>query len=100
MSELRQNRHEDRLTVQIPAKCIIQNDRRPATIDNVSRNGCRIANHVRKLAVGSRVMLKFEGMEPLSGEIKWSNLDFAGIEFEAPLHEFVLDRLFRMHGAG
>ena len=70
----------------------------PATIDDLSCNGCRIGNHVRTLAVGSRVTIKFEGMEPLSGLVKWSNPDFAGLQFEASLHPSVLDRLFRVHG--
>ena len=98
MPDREDGRHQDRLAVSIPAKCISKIDKLPATIDDLSCNGCRIGNHVRTLAVGSRVTIKFEGMEPLSGLVKWSNPDFAGLQFEASLHPSVLDRLFRVHG--
>ncbi len=97
MTESGQNRHEDRLVVRIPAKCINKIDRRPATIGDLSRKGCRIGNHARRLLVGTRVMIKCDGLEPLSAVVKWSNQDFAGLEFEAPLNQFVFERLSRMH---
>ena len=99
MPDHSQDRHQDRLAVCIPARCISKVDKLPATIDDLSCNGCRIGNHVRTLAVGSRVTIKFDGLEPLSGLVKWSNPDFAGLQFEAPLHPSVLERLFRMHSA-
>lgn len=98
MSNRDQARHQQRLSVSIPARIISKVDKLPATIDDLSCNGCRIGNHVRQLQVGSRVTIKFEGLEPLSGPVRWSSSDFAGVQFEAPLHPSVLDRLFRMHG--
>ncbi|WP_295639408.1 PilZ domain-containing protein [Novosphingobium sp.] len=99
MSDREDGRHQHRLAVSIPTKCIGKVDKLPATIDDLSCNGCRIGNHVRKLTVGSRLTLKFEGLEPIAGWIKWSDRDHAGMEFETPLHPFVFERLSRMHAA-
>jgi len=98
MSDSEQARHQERLSVSIPARIISKVDKLPATIDDLSCNGCRIGNHVRQLQVGSRVTIKFEGLEPLSGLIRWSNPDFAGVRFEMPLYPSVLECLYRMHG--
>ena len=98
MPERTQDRLQQRLVVRIPARVIGKLDKLPATIDDLSCDGCRIGNHVRTLAIGSRVTIKFDGLEPLSGLVKWSNCDFAGMQFESPLHPSVLERLFRMHG--
>ncbi|GAC1420022.1 MAG: hypothetical protein NVSMB69_19900 [Novosphingobium sp.] len=100
MPEQPQDRLQQRLAVRIAARVIGKLDKLPATIDDVSCDGCRIGNHVRTLAVGSRVTIKFEGLEPLSGLVRWSNSEFAGMQFESPLHPSVLERLFRMHGNG
>lgn len=99
MPDHQEGRHQERLAVSIPARCISKVDKLPATINDLSCNGCRIGNHVRTLAVGSRVTIKFDGLEPLSGLVKWSNPDFAGVQFEAPLHPSVFERLSRMHAA-
>lgn len=81
-------------------KSISKADKLPATIDDFSCNGCRIGNQVRTLSVGSRVTIRFEGLEPPSGLVKWSKSDFTGVQFEAPLHPSVLERLLRAYGPG
>ena len=98
MPDRDQARYQERLSVSIPARITRKLDKLPATIDDLSGNGCRIGNHVRQLLVGSRATIKFEGLEPLSGLVRWSNPDFAGVQFAAPLHPSVLDRLFCIHG--
>lgn len=97
MMERDHTRHQDRQAVSIPARCISKVDKLPATIDDLSCSGCRIGNHVRQLQVGSRVTLKFEGLEPIAGFIRWSTRDFAGMQFENPLSPYVFDRLSQMY---
>ena len=97
MPDRDETRRQSRQSVSIPARCISKVDKLPASIDDLSCKGCRIGNHVRQLAVGSRVTLKFEGLEPISGLIRWSSEDFAGMEFETPLHLSVFERLSALH---
>ena len=99
MPEARPERHQQRLAVNIPARIIGKLDKLPATIDDLSCDGCRVGNHVRTLAVGSRVTIKFDGLVPLSGLVRWSNSQFTGLQFESPLHPSVLERLSRVHRA-
>lgn len=59
---------------------------------DLSASGCRIECGA-DLEVGASVWLKLPGLEPRYSRIAWSRGGFAGIEFEAPLHDAVIDAL-------
>jgi hypothetical protein len=59
---------------------------------DLSASGCRVEIG-SDLEVGAWVWLKLPGLEPRYSRIAWSRAGFAGIEFEAPLHDAVIDAL-------
>ncbi|HEY0111564.1 MAG TPA: PilZ domain-containing protein [Allosphingosinicella sp.] len=59
---------------------------------DLSPRGCRVELY-SDLPSGVWVWLKLPGLEPRYSRIAWSRGGFAGIEFEAPLHEAVFDVL-------
>jgi hypothetical protein len=59
---------------------------------DVSALGCRIELS-SDLPADSWVWLKLPGLEARYSRIAWSRGGFAGVEFEAPLHEAVIDVL-------
>ena len=59
---------------------------------DLSGNGCRLEIG-SALEVGTWVWLKLPGLEPRYSRIAWSRGGFAGIEFEAPLHDAVIEAL-------
>lgn len=54
---------------------------------DLSPDGCRIC--VRHLCRGDRVYLKFDGLEPLLCEVRWSDGDEAGLQFADALHPVI-----------
>lgn len=59
---------------------------------DLSANGCRL-DIGSDIEAGAWVWLKLPGLEPRYSRIAWSRAGFAGIEFEAPLHDAVIDAL-------
>ena len=59
---------------------------------DLSALGCRLELG-SDIPQGSWVWLRLPGIEPRFSRVAWSRGGFAGIEFETPLHEAVLDAL-------
>ena len=59
---------------------------------DISTTGCRIELW-SDLPADSWVWLKLPGLEPRYSRLAWCRGGFAGVEFEAPLHEAVVDVL-------
>ena len=59
---------------------------------DISTLGCRIELW-SDLPAGSWVWLKLPGLEPRYSRLAWCRGGFGGVEFEAPLHESVVDIL-------
>jgi hypothetical protein len=62
---------------------------------DLSTHGCRIELS-SDLQPGAWVWLKLPGLEPRYSRVAWCRGCFAGIEFEVPLHEAVVDCLVAM----
>ena len=62
---------------------------------DLSTHGCRIELG-SDLEAGSWVWLKLPGLEARYSRIAWCRGCFAGVEFEVPLHEAVVDCLVRL----
>jgi hypothetical protein len=62
------------------------------TLVDLSMLGCRVELN-SDLEPGAWVWLKLPGLEPRYSRIAWCRGCFAGIQFEVPLHEAVVDCL-------
>ena len=52
------------------------------------------------LRVGSHVVIRPTGMEALGGTVRWIAGDYAGLEFDRPIYDPIIDHLARMHDSG
>ena len=91
-------RREERRPLAMNAQCRSGHDRRNVALWDLSSHGCRIvlAGMVH-IAVGQRIVLRPEGLESLSGTVRWRSEEFAGVEFDRALHPAVVDHLCRLH---
>jgi hypothetical protein len=69
-------------------------------ISDISPHGCCLTTNALSVRVGSRVVIRPQGLEGLTGTVRWIEGQHAGVEFDTPLYEPVVDHLGRMHGAG
>lgn len=60
---------------------------------DLSHGGCMIDRRRAVAEPGSRVLVKLPGLAYQPGEVVWVEDAHAGIAFEQPLHEAVLDHL-------
>ena len=63
----------------------------PVTVVDLSTHGCgiEVSSHCE---VGSRVWIKLPGLESWPSRIAWAQDDRAGLSFDRPLHQAVVDR--------
>jgi PilZ domain len=63
----------------------------PVTVVDLSTHGCgiEVSGHCEP---GSRVWLKLPGLEAWPSRIVWAEGNRAGLSFDRPLHEAVVDR--------
>lgn len=89
-------RGSQRLDVVIQARCrfgataIV-----PVVVYDISTGGCRISRPGHSLRIGETVILRTDILEGLSGEVRWVDLDEAGIRFERPLYGPVVEHIHR-----
>jgi hypothetical protein len=83
--------------ISMNALCRTGMDRRAVKLWDLSSRGCRIFVAGLTLNIGQRIVVRPEGMEGLDATVRWAEADFAGIEFDRPLHSAVVDRLCRLH---
>jgi hypothetical protein len=79
--------------VSVGAGLASANDRpgAPVIVVDLSTHGCglEVAGHCE---VGARVWLKLPGLESWPSRIAWAQGDRAGLSFDRPLHQAVVDR--------
>lgn len=61
-------------------------------VHDVSIHGCRV-EFVEQPAVEEQLWVKFDGVEPLAGEVCWVENFVAGVNFVRPLHPAVFQAL-------
>lgn len=62
-------------------------------LTDLSAEGCQLVIRAGSLKPEQRVVIKAEGIEGLPGCVKWAVGTRAGIEFDRPLHQAVVDHL-------
>ena len=99
MENLRALRRTPRLRMALPARCRSRTgfgDR--VVIADLSTRGCRIDSMGLIAHTGDLVVVRPQGLEGLGGVIRWVKGHSAGIEFDQPLYEPVVEHLHRLHG--
>ena len=94
-------RKSQRKLVEMSAQCRTQNGLRDmGRISDISAEGCCVTTNSLFFKVGTRVVIRPEGMEGLTGVVRWIAGDKAGVEFDCPLYGPVIDHLAVHHSAG
>jgi hypothetical protein len=91
-------RRAQRRSLKLAATCRTQSGLRDdALISDISQYGCCLTTRTFIVRIGTRVFIRPNGLEGLSGVIRWINGNHAGVEFDNPLYEPVVEHLSRVH---
>jgi hypothetical protein len=71
-----------------------------AHISDISPRGCCLTTQALAVRPGMRVVIRPQGLEGVAGVVRWIEGHIAGVEFDAPLYEPVVDHLSQLHAAG
>lgn len=81
-------RRVERKNVSMGADCRTNTGLRGAArIYNLSRYGCCLDTSGLYIAVGSRILVRLQGLEGVSGIVRWAKESRMGVEFDTPLYE-------------
>lgn len=101
MSEDIVQRQSTRKPVSLAAQCRTQSGMRDqGEISDISAEGCCVSTNSLFFRVGTRVVVKPEGIEGLTGVVRWITSNKAGVEFDTPLYGPIIDHLAALHCAG
>lgn len=93
---IRQLRRTNRHALVLPAKCRSRSGfLDQVVISDISEGGCRIDSLALVLGVGDMVVIRPEGLEGLTGVIRWTKGHSVGIAFDRPLYPAVVEHLHR-----
>lgn len=93
-------RRSERQQISLAVQCRTQMGLRDeGRISDISTEGCCL--HLRGFAfrVGARVILRPQGMEGMTGIVRWVSGDRAGVEFDLPIYPPVVDHLAATYGS-
>ena len=95
------NRKAMRQPLTLAAKCRTTSGMSDdAYLSDLSAHGCCITTRGLLFRLGSRVTIKPQGLEGISGVIRWIAGNRAGVEFEQPLYGPVVEHLTVTHPHG
>jgi hypothetical protein len=66
--------------------------RQKVELRDISVSGCRIAC-VSNYPVGTTVIVNLPGLAPIGAQVRWSDIAFCGLRFNAPIHPLVVERV-------
>ncbi len=99
MSRSEVPRQVHRRSVSLAAQCRTQNGLRDqGEISDLSAQGCCLRVHGLFFRVGTRVVVRPDGLEGLTGVVRWIEGDYVGVEFDRLIYQPVVDHLIRVHG--
>lgn len=94
------NRRADRKKVRLLAQCRTASGLRGSgEITDITAEGCCVTADSLFFRIGTRVVIRPEGMEGLTGVVRWIEGMRAGIEFDSPLYGPVVDHLANQNSA-
>ena len=92
------NRKEDRSAVAMQARCrTISGIRDEGAIHDISAHGCCVTMRTLCLNIGSRVIVRPDGLEGIFGVVRWIAGGRVGIQFETPLYGPIVEHLSQRH---
>lgn len=68
-------------------------------ISDISAEGCCLRMRGIYFRVGTRLILRPQGLEGLAGVVRWVSGDLAGVEFDRPMYGPVVDHIATAHGS-
>lgn len=93
-------RRAHRQPVSLAAQCRSQAGTRDSgLITDITAHGCRVTTRTLALRAGARVVIRPEGLEGLTGVVRWIAGTMAGVEFDMPIYGPVVDHLAGLHRA-
>ena len=85
----------------MPAQCRTPSGLRDTgEISDISTQGCCVRTDSVLFRVGSHVVIRPEGIEALGGIVRWISGDCAGVEFDRPIYDPIIDHLVGLHQSG
>ncbi len=68
-------------------------------LEDISAQGCCLVTRVICFRIGSRIIIRPEGLEGVTGVVRWISAAKAGIEFDSPLYAPIVEHLWNTYGA-
>ena len=68
-------------------------------VADLSEAGCKLKAAVNFIDVGHRVFVQPDGLEKLTGIVRWKNGDWMGVEFDRAVYRPVVDHLVKTSSA-
>jgi len=100
MTRPTQTRRTDRKPVVLSAQCRTASGMRDGgKITDITSNGCCVTTKSLFFQVGSRILIRPDGIEGLTGAIRWIEGMRAGVEFDNPIYDPVVEHLAANHSA-
>ncbi len=94
-------RRAERKPVRMTAQCRTHSGLRDlGHISDISAEGCCVTTSCLFVRVGARVVIRPEGIEGLTGVIRWIEGNRAGVQFDRPIYGPVIDHLAAIHALG
>lgn len=83
-----------RKPVVLAAQCRTQSGMRDrGEISDITSEGCCVKTNSLFFKVGTRVVIRPDGLEGLTGVVRWIAGDKAGVEFDRPIYGPVIDHI-------
>ena len=99
MSQEFVRRRDVRNSVQMAARCQTKNGvRGEGWLSDISATGCCVETRNIYVDLGMRMLIRPQGMEGLTGVVRWIEGQRFGLEFDAPLYGPVVEHLVAAHG--
>lgn len=94
-------RRTERQPIVLAAQCRTATGvRDDGYLSDISPEGCCITTRGILFLEGARVMIKPQGLEGLSGMVRWIDGHKAGVQFDSPLYGPIVEHLGRIHATG
>lgn len=94
------HRKVQRRPVRMAARCRSATGLRDeGSLEDISAEGCCLVTRTIYFKIGTRIVIRPDGLEGVSGVVRWIAGTKAGIQFDSPLYEPMVEHLWRQHGA-
>lgn len=95
------NRKSQRKPVLLAAQCRTMSGLRDrGEISDITSEGCCVKTNSLFFKVGTRVVIRPDGLEGLTGVVRWIVGDKAGVELDSPVYGPVIDHIANKNGLG